>query len=241
MASASGDGSRGAEGSEVVRERELLVQHLLLPDDQLQQLLELQRQIAQGVDLSDLAEAYSICPSAEKGGMIGWIARGRTEPSFEEVAFNSPVGAVARCKTRHGWHLVQVLKERPCALLAQVSVEEFARRIKDEYCRPRVQEAQDESEGRRPVQLLDVREEREIALASLPGFTPLPLSQFGQWAATVGEDLDQNMDTYIMCHHGIRSQQMAEWLKSQGFTRLFNISGGIDAYSVKVDNSVPRY
>jgi len=43
------------------------------------------------------------------------------------------------------------------------------------------------------------------------------------------------------CHHGGRSQQAAEFFLSQGFKNVFNLSGGIDAWSVEVDSSVPRY
>eukprot|EP00475_Leptophrys_vorax_P018712 TRINITY_DN25587_c0_g1_i1.p1 TRINITY_DN25587_c0_g1~~TRINITY_DN25587_c0_g1_i1.p1 ORF type:complete len:259 (-),score=33.23 TRINITY_DN25587_c0_g1_i1:128-904(-) len=258
MASSGGAAEKEREGKEV------LVQHLLLPSDQLQQLLEIQKQIIQDsdIDLSDMAALHSICPSAEQGGMVGWIACGRTEQEFEEAAFKAKVGELVRCKTKHGWHLLQVLAERPAAVLAQVPVDEFARRLQDEYVVPaaaaaaaggqqqqqegisleaELAAAEAESGGRRPVQLVDVREEREIEIASIPGFSPFPLSQFGSWAPTIADTLDPNTDTYLLCHHGIRSQQMAEWLKSQGFTRLFNIVGGIDAYSVKVDPSIPRY
>jgi len=44
-----------------------------------------------------------------------------------------------------------------------------------------------------------------------------------------------------MCHHGIRSRQAAEYFLRQGFTNLYNLSGGIDAWSTLVDPSVPRY
>jgi rhodanese-related sulfurtransferase len=44
-----------------------------------------------------------------------------------------------------------------------------------------------------------------------------------------------------MCHHGMRSAQMCQWLTQQGFTNVKNIVGGIDAYSVGVDSSIPRY
>ncbi|MHC5832212.1 MAG: rhodanese-like domain-containing protein, partial [Nostoc sp.] len=42
-------------------------------------------------------------------------------------------------------------------------------------------------------------------------------------------------------HHGIRSAQMCQWLIAQGFTNVQNISGGIDAYSLLVDPSIPQY
>ncbi|KKJ01445.1 rhodanese-like domain-containing protein [Prochlorothrix hollandica] len=90
-------------------------------------------------------------------------------------------------------------------------------------------------------QLIDVREPGEVALVSLPGFTVLPLSQAEQWMGTIGDRLDPHQETIVMCHHGGRSAQMCQWLLSQGFTDVKNLVGGIDAYAVVVDPSLPRY
>lgn len=91
------------------------------------------------------------------------------------------------------------------------------------------------------VQLLDVREPEEIAIAALPGFVNLPLSQFERWSGEIGDRFDPEADTLVLCHHGVRSAQMCLWLQQQGFTNVKNISGGIDAYSRAIDRSVPRY
>lgn len=90
-------------------------------------------------------------------------------------------------------------------------------------------------------QFVDVREPQELALAEVPGFTNLPLSQFGEWSGTIMTRLDPEKETLVMCHHGMRSAQMCQWLTSQGFTNVKNVAGGIDAYSALVDPSVPRY
>lgn len=221
---------RSAHGS-ALENRELLIQHLLVKDDQLPLLLELQKRIMQdGEDLSDLATEHSVCPSSSSGGMIGWIARGRTVQEFEEAAFNAPLNKITRVKTKHGWHLLQVLAEREEPKLEQIQVEDFASRI--QTC---------EDEEGEELQLIDVREVSEVDIASIEGFKTYPLSQFGQWAPNIKEELDPEKETYVLCHHGMRSQQAAEWLRSQGFKRLYNIVGGIDAYSRKVDENVPRY
>lgn len=91
------------------------------------------------------------------------------------------------------------------------------------------------------VQLLDVREPEEVAIAALPGFVNLPLSQFQRWSSEIGDRFDPAADTLVLCHHGVRSAQMCLWLQQQGFTNVKNISGGIDAYSRAIDRSVPRY
>jgi rhodanese-related sulfurtransferase len=91
------------------------------------------------------------------------------------------------------------------------------------------------------LQLLDVREEQEIAIAALEGFQNVPLSQFQVWSNSLVAQLDPHAETYVLCHHGMRSAQMCQWLAQQGFTNLNNIAGGIDSYSSLVDPSVPRY
>jgi rhodanese-related sulfurtransferase len=91
------------------------------------------------------------------------------------------------------------------------------------------------------IQLVDVRERIEVSLASLPGFQIFPLSEFEQWSGQINQRLRPELETLVLCHHGIRSSQMCQWLISQGFTNVKNILGGIDAYASVVDRTVPRY
>ena len=109
----------------------------------------------------------------------------------------------------------------------QVSVQAFAQRLTE--LNP------DE------LQLIDVREPNEAAIASLPGFSLYPLSQSQDWTQTLPTQLDPQKETYVLCHHGMRSAQMCQWLNAQGFSQVHNIQGGIEAYAVAVDPSVPRY
>lgn len=95
--------------------------------------------------------------------------------------------------------------------------------------------------GATSIQLLDVREPQEVEVASLSSFKNIPLSEFPEWSTTIGEQLDQHQETWVMCHHGMRSAQVCLWLSQNGFTNVKNVSGGIDAYSLKVDPSIPRY
>lgn len=90
-------------------------------------------------------------------------------------------------------------------------------------------------------QLIDVREFQELEIAALSGFIHLPLSEFAEWSGDIQNRLDANKETLVMCHHGMRSAQMCQWLMAQGFTNVKNIAGGIDAYSRIVDSSVPQY
>lgn len=90
-------------------------------------------------------------------------------------------------------------------------------------------------------QLIDVREPEEVAIVAISGFENLPLSQYAVWSDRIGDRFDPHIATYVLCHHGIRSAQMCRWLQSRGFTRVANIDGGIDAWSVTVDPQLPRY
>ncbi|MCD9559098.1 hypothetical protein HAX54_016830 [Datura stramonium] len=208
--------------------REILVQHLLVKEDDQKLLLELQKRTAEGEDLSDLAVEYSTCPSKEDGGMLGWVRKGQMVPEFEEAAFSAPLNKVVKCKTKFGWHLLQVLSEREESVLEHIQVNEIHVRLQDPSF---LEEAQ----------LIDVREPEEVAQASLPGFQVLPLRQFGSWGPEITTKFDPQKDTYVLCHHGTRSLQVAKWLQTQGFRKVFNVAGGIHEYAVKVDPSIPTY
>ena len=89
----------------------------------------------------------------------------------------------------------------------------------------------------RPFILLDVREPFEVAAASLPDSVHIPMREVPARL----QDLDPEAEIAVLCHHGGRSEHVARFLHARGFERVHNIDGGIEAYSVRVDNSVPRY
>ncbi|BAB75742.1 rhodanese-like domain-containing protein [Anabaena sp. FACHB-709] len=91
------------------------------------------------------------------------------------------------------------------------------------------------------IQLIDVREPQELAIAQIDGFVNLPLSEYAQWSEKVPTMFNPEAETLVLCHHGVRSAQMCQWLVSQGFTNVKNIAGGIAAYSLLVDSSIPQY
>lgn len=91
------------------------------------------------------------------------------------------------------------------------------------------------------LQLIDVREPHELEIASVPNFVNLPLSQFPAWSPTISSQFDPMAETIVMCHIGMRSAQMCQWLVGQGFSNVRNLAGGIDEYSRKIDRSVPLY
>jgi rhodanese-related sulfurtransferase len=85
--------------------------------------------------------------------------------------------------------------------------------------------------------LLDVREPQEYRYAHIAGSTLIPLQQI---PARIGE-LDPERHIVVICHHGMRSMQAAHYLAHQGFPNIANLTGGIDAWSLQCDSSVPRY
>ena len=91
------------------------------------------------------------------------------------------------------------------------------------------------------LQLIDVREPWEVETAAIAGFQNLPLSQFATWEMQIHSQFDSEAETIVMCHHGMRSAQMCQWLKNQGFTQAKNLTGGIDAYAAYIDPAIQRY
>jgi rhodanese-related sulfurtransferase len=85
--------------------------------------------------------------------------------------------------------------------------------------------------------VLDVREPGEVALAPFPRAMHLPM---GDIPSRIGE-LDSEAEWIVVCHHGIRSAQVAMYLAHNGFERVSNLSGGIEAWSLEVDPTIPRY
>ena len=90
-------------------------------------------------------------------------------------------------------------------------------------------------------QFVDVREPQELAIVALPQFINLPLSEHADWSPDIYTRLDKEIETLVLCHHGMRSAQMCQWLSDRGFTHVSNIIGGIDAYSYHVDPRLPKY
>jgi rhodanese-related sulfurtransferase len=90
--------------------------------------------------------------------------------------------------------------------------------------------------GAEPL-LLDVREPHEWAVAHIEGARLIPLNELPQ---RLGE-LDGHQSIVTYCHHGQRSRQAMELLKSAGFSDVRSLAGGIDAWSVDVEPAMPRY
>jgi len=85
--------------------------------------------------------------------------------------------------------------------------------------------------------LLDVREPHEFQYAHIANSVLIPLNQIPN---RLGE-LDPQQEIVVICHHGMRSQQAANYLVQSGYKKIANLTGGIDAWSCTCDSSIPRY
>lgn len=98
-------------------------------------------------------------------------------------------------------------------------------------------ELKQELEQNHTLLLLDVREPHEFKYASIAGSILIPLNQLPARLA----ELNKDQDIAVICHHGMRSMQAANFLVHSGFAHIANLQGGIDAWSRDCDSSVRRY
>jgi monothiol glutaredoxin len=91
-------------------------------------------------------------------------------------------------------------------------------------------------DAKKDFELIDVRTVRERETASIAGSKLL--DDEGEKALAA---LDKNTPIVFQCHHGIRSRSAAEHYLTRGFKNLYNLTGGIDAWSQQIDPKVPRY
>ena len=92
-------------------------------------------------------------------------------------------------------------------------------------------------EAEPPPLLVDVREPWEYQRVRLPNSKLIPMRQIPAALAS----LDEEQEIVVICHHGIRSRQVAFFLEHRGFTRIINLHGGIDAWAREVDLTMPLY
>ncbi|MGE0336228.1 MAG: rhodanese-like domain-containing protein [Gammaproteobacteria bacterium] len=88
-----------------------------------------------------------------------------------------------------------------------------------------------------PVVVIDVREPWEFEICRIDGALPVPLAELPDRAGELAADAL----TVVVCHHGMRSQAAAEYLRGLGFTRVLNLTGGIHRWSEDVNPAMPQY
>jgi rhodanese-related sulfurtransferase len=85
--------------------------------------------------------------------------------------------------------------------------------------------------------LLDVREPWEFRICKIDGSQLIPM---GQLPSSL-KALDPQRETVVICHHGIRSRQVAMYLDYQGFANVINLNGGVAAWARDVDHQMATY
>lgn len=85
--------------------------------------------------------------------------------------------------------------------------------------------------------LVDVREPWEYELCRIDGAKPIPMGSIPENL----QALDVDEDVVCYCHHGMRSLDVAVWLRGQGVQRAKSLAGGIERWSLEIDPRVPRY
>ncbi len=89
-----------------------------------------------------------------------------------------------------------------------------------------------------PPMLLDVREPAELQAAQIDGAVHIPM---GEIPMRANQELDPDAHIVVVCHHGVRSLNVTNWLRQQGFEKVQSMRGGIERWSREVDPKVPLY
>lgn len=100
-----------------------------------------------------------------------------------------------------------------------------------------VEQLRDMLNSATPPMVLDVREKRENDICSIPGNRLMPMSELQNHFS----ELRKDQTIVVHCHHGGRSARATAFLQQQGFTKVFNLKGGIHAWSERIDPSVKTY
>ena len=85
--------------------------------------------------------------------------------------------------------------------------------------------------------LLDVRQAWEYDVCHLKNSTLIPMGQI----STQVDELDKDRETVVICHHGIRSRQVARYLEQAGFNNVINLKGGVNAWAKSVNTEMATY
>ena len=101
-----------------------------------------------------------------------------------------------------------------------------------------VEDVKRKMDGGESFTLLDVREPWEFETARIAGAKLMPM---GDVPSRAHQELDPDDHIIVMCHHGVRSMNVTVWLRQQGFENAQSMRGGINAWSRRVDERVPKY
>lgn len=104
----------------------------------------------------------------------------------------------------------------------QISVEQLQSRLEQGTAKPL---------------LIDVREPWEFAICHIEGSKLIPMREL---PGAISQ-LDQDQETVIICHTGVRSFSVCLYLKNEGFSKVANLTGGVHAWATNIDSHMPTY
>src|SRR3989440_92824 len=123
-------------------------------------------------------------------------------------------------------------------IFAPIDYDQFCgARVNDSTPAVSVQELKRKMDAREVFQLIDVREAFEYEIARIDGARLIPLGEIANRA----DELQRGQQIVVHCHSGTRSAQAVRLLQQRGFSNVYNLEGGIDAWSEQIDPSVPKY
>src|SRR5262245_9654899 len=99
------------------------------------------------------------------------------------------------------------------------------------------QELKTRLDQKQPLVLLDVRDDWQTKLCRLQNASHIPLGEIGLRV----DELDLTDETFVYCHHGVRSAAVADYHRQLGYAKAMNLAGGLDQWARTVDRSMRRY
>lgn len=88
------------------------------------------------------------------------------------------------------------------------------------------------------ARVIDVRESWEYSVTHVEGSLHMPMAQVPNRAPA---ELNTGERLIVLCHHGVRSLRVTEWLRKRGFDKAQSLAGGIESWALEVDPELPRY
>lgn len=88
-----------------------------------------------------------------------------------------------------------------------------------------------------PLVILDVREPQELAICKIEGSLDIPM----QSIPSNIDKLDKSTPLVVVCHSGMRSMQVTQWLRQNGYENAANLRGGVDSWAREIDPSMATY
>jgi adenylyltransferase/sulfurtransferase len=130
-----------------------------------------------------------------------------------------------------------VCGENP-TIFSPIDYEQFCG-VRDEGAIPGMspQELKRRMDAGEPFELIDVREPFEYEIARIDGAKLIPLGEIAERL----DELEREQPIIAHCHSGMRSAQAVQLLQQRGFAKVYNLEGGIDAWSEQIDPDVPKY